>query len=52
MEKPYAVKIAKEDDEEKLLASKKEFEITNKLDHKNIVKSYEIFVNEAKREIH
>jgi hypothetical protein len=29
--RPYAVKVMREDDEEKLLAAKKEFEITQKL---------------------
>lgn len=43
---PFAVKIMREDDEEKLLAAKKEFEITKKLNHKNIVKSIELFVND------
>lgn len=49
---PYAVKVMREDDEEKLLAAKKEFEITKKLNHKNIVKSIELFVNDKKKEVH
>jgi hypothetical protein len=36
----------REDDEEKTLAAKKEFEITRRLNHPNIVKSSEIFVND------
>ena len=50
--RPFAVKISREDDEEKKVAHKKEFEITSKLDHKNIVRSIEIFDNELKGEIH
>jgi serine/threonine protein kinase len=51
-ETPFAVKISREDDEEKKMAHKKEFEITNKLKHKNIIRSIEIFDNELKGEIH
>jgi len=42
----------REDDEEKILASKKEFEITQKLSHPSIVKSIEMFVNDQKKEVH
>ncbi len=49
---PFAVKVMREDDEEKTLVSKKEFEITQRLDHPNIVKSMEIFVNDQKKEVH
>lgn len=35
--KPFAVKVMREDDEEKQLAAKKEFEITKRLYHNNIV---------------
>lgn len=49
---PFAVKIMREDDEEKILASKKEFEITQKLNHPNIVRSIEMFVNDQKKEVH
>lgn len=48
----YAVKIVKDDDNEKLLAHKAEFEILNKLSHNNVVRSIEIFNNELKSEIH
>lgn len=44
--KPLAVKVMREDDEEKLQAAKKEFEITKRLNHKNIVKSIELFIND------
>jgi len=49
---PYAVKITREDDEEKKMAHIKEFEITNKLDHPNIVKSIELYDNSMTGEIH
>jgi hypothetical protein len=35
--KPYAVKIVRDDDQEKIIAHKKEFEILFKLKHKNVV---------------
>ena len=40
---PYAVKISPTDDEEKRMVFQKEFEITHSLNHKNIVKSIELF---------
>lgn len=49
---PFAVKIVREDDEEKILAHKKEFNITHQLDHPNIVKSLEIFINNTKNQVH
>ncbi len=52
MLRPLAVKMMREDDEEKILASKKEFEIMEKLSHPNIVKSMEIYVNDQKKEVH
>ena len=45
---PLAVKVVREEDEEKILAHKKEFEITQRLNHKNIVKSTEININSVK----
>jgi len=36
---PFATKEIREDDEEKRLAHKKEFDITSTLDHENIIKS-------------
>lgn len=51
-ETPYAVKISKEDDEEKKLASVNEFKMTNQLDHSNVIKSIELFENNFTGEIH
>ncbi len=45
---PFAVKVTREDDEEKKMAHRKEFAITHGLDHPNIVKSLELFDNELK----
>ena len=49
---PFAVKIVRDDDEEKQNAHKNEFEIMQRLDHPNIVKGIEIFINNQKKEIH
>jgi hypothetical protein len=49
---PYAVKTSREDDEEKKMAHKKEYDITKNLVHKNIVQSIEMFDDEIKGEIH
>lgn len=49
---PFAVKVVREDDEEKILAHKTEFTIMEKLNHPNIVKAYEIFVNQQRKEVH
>ena len=46
------MKISREADEEKRMAHIKEFQITNSLNHKNIVKSKEFFDNGALDEIH
>ncbi len=46
------MKISREADEEKRMAHIKEFQITNSLNHKNIVKSIEFFDNGALDEIH
>lgn len=51
-EKPYAVKVVREEDEEKIQAHKNEFEITKSLSHKNIVTALEIYVNDQRKEIH
>lgn len=47
-ENPLAVKMIRDTalDEEKIMAHKKEFDITSTLDHKNIVKSHQFFHNE------
>ena len=50
-ETPYAVKISREDDEEKKQAHRNEFEITSRLDHKNVVRSYQLFDNSLSGEI-
>lgn len=42
----------REDDEEKLMAAQKEYEITRKLNHPNIVKSHEMFMNQQRKEVH
>lgn len=52
LEFPYAVKVVKENDEEKLLAHEKEFNIMKDLDHPNIVKTIELFMNKVKNEVH
>lgn len=44
--RPFAVKIIREPDEEKRITHRKEFEITQSLDHANIVKSHNYFFNE------
>lgn len=50
--KPYAVKVSRADDEERKEAHRKEFEITSKLKHINIVQSIEMFDDEFKGEIY
>ena len=49
---PYAVKVTREDDEEKKMAHVNEFNITKDFNHKNVVRSIEMFNNEIKGEIH
>ena len=44
--KTFAVKISPTDDIEKRMVFQKEFEITKNLNHKNIVKSIELFQND------
>jgi serine/threonine protein kinase len=44
----YAVKIVRDDDNEKLKAHEREFEILSKLNHINVVKTKEIFIDEFK----
>jgi serine/threonine protein kinase len=48
----FAVKVARENDEEKKMAHINEYKITKAFNHKNIVKSIEFFDNEIKGEIH
>jgi serine/threonine protein kinase len=49
---PLAVKISRNDDQEKKIAFEKEFNITKSLSHSNIVKSYEMFTNDFSGETH
>ena len=49
---PFAVKISLGDDIEKKMAFKKEYTITKKLFHKNIVRSYEYFSSDFSGETH
>ena len=51
-ERPFAVKISRDDDIEKKNAFEKEFKITHGLIHKNIVRSIEMFTNEFTGETH
>lgn len=37
--RPFATKEIREDDEEKRMAHKKEFDITSQLNHENVIKS-------------
>ena len=47
----FAVKIVRDDDQEKIIAHQKEFDILKQLDHFNVVRAVEIFNNEFKNEI-
>lgn len=49
---PYAVKIVRSDDEEKIIAHRKEFEILKKLNHSNVVKAIEMFEDKSKHHIY
>lgn len=49
---PFAVKIVRDDDEEKIIAHKKEFEILKKLTHPNVVGAKEIFNDPFKKEVY
>ena len=51
-QRPFAVKVSREDDEEKKMAHRREFKLTRQLDHPNLVNSYEFFENEFTGEIH
>jgi serine/threonine protein kinase len=50
-DEPYAVKIVRDDDIEKIIAHEREFEILLPLNHINIVRAKEIFRNEFKNEV-
>lgn len=45
---PYAVKIVRSDDREKIIAHKREFDILDTLKHRNVVRALEIFNDEFK----
>ena len=49
---PMAVKVVREEDEEKIMVHQNEFKITFALNHTNIVKSTEIFTNNTRKEVH
>jgi serine/threonine protein kinase len=49
---PLAVKITRDDDEEKKIANRNEFEILKNLNHRNIVKCHKLFENELEGEMH
>ena len=49
---PYAVKVSREDDEEKKQAHIKEYQMTSSFDHKNVVRSVDFFDNALSGEIH
>jgi serine/threonine protein kinase len=49
---PLAVKIVREEDEEKILAHKNEFKIMERLNHPNVVRSFEMFINDQKKEVY
>eukprot|EP00347_Sterkiella_histriomuscorum_P015913 403355208 len=51
-ETPLAVKVIREDDEEKIIAHRNEFKIMESLDNPHIVKGYELFINVQKKEVH
>ena len=49
---PYAVKITRDDDEEKKVANRNEYDILQHLNHRNIVKCIQLYENELKGEMH
>lgn len=49
---PFAVKITRDDDEEKKIANRNEYEITKNLGHLNILKVKELFENDVSGEMH
>jgi serine/threonine protein kinase len=50
--KTYAVKITREDDDEKKIAHRNEFKLTSTIIHPNIISSIDIFENNFKGEIY
>jgi len=49
---PFAVKITRDDDEEKKIANRNEYEITKNLSNLNILKVKELFENDVSGEMH
>ena len=47
----FAVKVTRDDDQEKLKAHEEEFKILGRLDHPNVVKGIEIFRDDFKNEV-
>lgn len=50
-EKTFAVKIVRSDDQEKIIAHEREFQILEKLNHPNVVRAVEMFKNELKAQV-
>ena len=48
---PFATKEIREEDEEKRMAHKKEFDITSTVNHQNVIKSQYYFFDELKKKI-
>jgi serine/threonine protein kinase len=49
---PFAVKITRDDDEEKKMANRNEYNLTKDLSHLNILKVRELIENEVSGEMH
>lgn len=49
---PFAVKIVRDDDAEKIIAHEREFEILEYLHHPNVVRAVELFKDDLKGEIY
>jgi hypothetical protein len=49
---PFAVKITRDDDEEKKIANRNEYTITKDLNHLNILKVRELIENDVSGEMH
>jgi serine/threonine protein kinase len=49
---PFAVKIVRDDDKEKIIAHLREFEILKDLRHPNVVGAIEIFEDKFKSEVY
>lgn len=49
---PFAVKVTREEEEEKLLSIRNEFTLTRTLEHSNLVQSFELFENAITKEFH